>query len=176
MVRPAIGVLAAAALLALLAGCAPAPNQPNDEQNGGQTMTPLEAKAELYQLVEVVKQYHQGDWEISPSGALPCVTENGEEGAQYLYLITTDGLEGDAQGTLLDAMSVAWAEAGFEPTRSVRPAVNGIVVTDLSYPNQGSGPGEQGLVLQLSVGPNAVTSGGQSRCVPGDTAELNGAD
>ncbi len=141
--RSAVG---AVALVCLLSGCS------SPSEQGATTVSPLEAKAELYSLIDMVKQYHDGEWEISDSGALPCVTDDGEPGAQYLYLITADGLAGDGQEPVLDAMSAAWTEAGFEPARSVRPAVNGIVVTDLSYPTRGTGQTPTGWCYSSRLG------------------------
>lgn len=163
--------VAVVAMFALvLAACTPT----NPNNGGHMDITPTEAREELYSLLDMVKQFHESEWETAPSGALPCTTGDGKDGVRFLQLMSGDGLEGEAQVALLDAMATAWTDAGFEPVRSVRPEVNGIVVTDQNYP--AGGPGVDGLVLQLAVGPNSVTLSGQSRCVPGDPAEVNESD
>lgn len=168
--------LAAVAVAAvLLAGCMPV-LEPNPSDNeGAATMTPPEARDEMYALVDLVKQYHASEWEPNAGGALTCVTDGGLEGVRYTYLLFGGGIDDEqAQTALLDNMTAAWTEAGFEPVRVVQPEVAGIVVTELLYPPQGEGV--EGMVLRLAVGPKAVSLLGQSRCVPGDPNDYNTDD
>lgn len=134
-------------------------------------MDPEDAKAEIVALIEPVQALVQGDWQDLDKAAEACSLASGGTGARYGMLRIGPGVEEGAQKAFLDAVTAQWTKAGFTPTASERPPLNGVVVTELRFPTTGFG--EDGLYLRASVSTNSAQVEAQTRCVPGDANEIN---
>lgn len=134
-------------------------------------MTYDEALTELEGLLTPVQDVVGGDWENLDGGAERCSLPNGDTGAWSPSARLGSGVPAEQHQTIVDQVVQIWTDAGFEPVVTKRPPVEGIVVTEVGYPADGYGV--DGLYLAFSVGVNSTSVEGQTRCVPGDAAQIN---
>jgi hypothetical protein len=157
---PIAAVVICAALL--LTGCANTSNDP--------TMDHTEAHDELDALLVAAQNAMGDEWEISDSGAESCTLPSGQTGARYVLARFGTGLPKDHQQPVIDNIVAALNEATFTPTVSTRTE-SGVEVTEISYPE--TGKGVDGLFVQVNISETRSSVLGQTRCVPGDYAEIN---
>lgn len=135
-------------------------------------MDHVQAKAEVDDLFSQAQELVGGDWQIADTGAQACSLDGGT-GARYALTRIGSGVPGENTAAIVAGVVDAWTSAGFAPTVSELPPVNGLVVTQVRYP--ASGNGVDGLYLRFWAGTEATTLEGLTRCVPGDANEINGS-
>lgn len=136
------------------------------------TMTPGDAVAEVQTLLDSAQSAIGGHWESRESGAEDCALPDGTTGARFALGATGPGLPAAELTTAVASVTSAWSDAGFAPVVKELAPVNGVTATQVSYPE--SGEGVDGLYLRLRITESGSALDAQTRCVPGDSAQING--
>jgi hypothetical protein len=129
-----------------------------------------EALAELDELFAIAQDAVGGEWERAGGGATPCALPSGMTGAQSSFTRIGPGLPDDQQQSVLDTVEAGWTAAEFIPELG-SSTLQGADVAIVRYPK--SGFGEDGLYLDFRMTVHGSVFEGQTRCVPGDYAEIN---
>lgn len=163
VLRRGVWVSGVLVMVVVLAGCA-----------GGKdpVMDHTEAKVELEGLFAVAYDRVGGAWESLDRGAEPCTLPSGGTGARYPLTRLGPGVPKEQQQAVIDTVVAGWTKAGFTPTVTDLPPVNGLVVIEVRYP--ASGYGVDGLAMQFWIAHTGTSLDGQTRCVPGDADKING--
>lgn len=138
-------------------------------------MDHLHALTEADELLVAAQNVLGGEWENADGGADTCVLPSGESGVQYGLTRGGGNPVGDAQSVAASVTAVAtlWTSAGFEPTVIELPALDGLALTEVRYPE--TGYGVDGLYLSFQATTAGASVQALTRCVPGDAAEINRA-
>ncbi|GAA4679198.1 hypothetical protein [Frondihabitans cladoniiphilus] len=134
-------------------------------------MTPDEARASLIDLYVATRDSLGGTWTIGSQTWLGCRLSDGTEGAAF-------ALGAQRRGQALDAdpkemahrVKVQWSALGISSSLFFHDE---IAQYELSFPRFGLGPAPDGFIVQLSISDGYVGFSGESRCVPGDSYELD---
>ena len=159
------GAVVTVALTTLaLAGCSAGDAEP--------AMDHSEAAAELNSLLEVAQTEIGGDWENSDSGAADCDLPWERTGAQYSFTRFGPGVPVEQQQAVIDTVLAGWAEAGFEAfVTDASFANSSVTLTEVTY--RASADDESGLWMRFGISTNLTAVMGTTRCVPGDSYEIN---
>ncbi len=159
-----IGLVALAALV--LAGCTVAPTE---EPDGGLAAYE-ESVGEMVDLLDQLQALVPGEWTNTEFGARPCALPGGGSGAQGGIQRLGPAVEAGTERATAEQMITILADAGYEATMGERPIENGVVILG-GYPASGSD--ENGIGINFGVSPNGSTLDSMTRCVPGDSNEIN---
>lgn len=134
------------------------------------TMDHVQAAAELDELFAIAETAVGGEWKNVDRGTGDCTLPSGDTGAQYIFGRFGPGVSTTDQQTVIDIIVDGWAAAGFDTTR-FEFEFEGTTVQEFRYP--ATGYGTDGLFLQFGININATDLSGQTRCVPGDSSQIN---
>lgn len=133
-------------------------------------MNHAEARAELDAVLTAAQNAVGGEWEMADSGAEACTLPSGDTGARYVLARYGAGLPNDTLQPAVDTIVAVLTDAEFPPTVSTRTE-SGVEVTEIGYPE--TGKGVDGLFIEVNISENRSSVLGQTRCVPGDYAQIN---
>lgn len=163
--RVVVGMLAASLGLT---GCTSTEGEPIVDD--AEQMTYTEASAELDSLITTAQDAIGGEWTSADGGAEACELPSGETGARSPFGRFGPGMPKDQLQPVVDVIVAAWTDAGFTP--AVTTKMQGDVeYTAVGYPE--TGKGKDGLYVELQINENGSGILGQTRCVPGDYAQIN---
>lgn len=127
---------------------------------------------ELYAIAQnaVTENADVGKWQSLDGGAENCTLPSGGTGARYPLRRSGPGLPKENQQIVVDAVVEGWAAAGFEPTvDSVELSTADIFGFTIRFRS----PDDSGVLMAFDLRNTASSLDGNTRCVPGDTAEIN---
>jgi hypothetical protein len=133
-------------------------------------MDHTEAMAELDGLLKIAQDALGGEWEIGDSGARPCQLPSGETGVTYALARYGPPLPLDQQPAAVDTTVAGWSARDFTPVVGSE-SLEGVEINTVAYP--ASGTDADGVFMNLRVGEKGSSVSGQTRCVPGDYAQIN---
>lgn len=134
-------------------------------------MDHVEAKAQLVTLLEAAQDAIGGEWERSDAGAQTCTLAGGGDGASYSLVRLGPAVELTQQQAIVDRVVAAWAEQDVKAFVTTKPEVEGVVVTQVRYPEAEVDP--DGFYIELWISDRASNIAGQTRCATGDAADIN---
>lgn len=146
------------------------PTGANSAPSRGDTVTYADATAEVDEIITAAQDAIGGEWTSADGGAEACELPSGETGARSPFGRFGPGMPKDQLQPVVDVIVAAWTDAGFTPT--VTTQMQGDVeYTAVGYPETGTG--QDGLYVELEINENGSGILGQTRCVPGDYAQIN---
>ena len=135
--------------------------------------TPEQAKQEVRGLYEATRDLVPGDWFEDTHGWMQCFSAGGEEGAYYDFFSQRreQPLPVDPK-TIVEQAQTVWGRLD-HPVPIDRDETLTPPRYILSEPAWMAGSGPDGLLLQFTVGDNYADFIATSRCVIGDSVELD---
>lgn len=130
-----------------------------------------QALTEVEALFTGVQDVVGGEWESLDRGARACQLPSGGNGAQFPLARLGPGVPVAEQKAIIAAIVEDWTAAGFAPSIAEQAPVNGVPNVEVRYPSEAYG--EDGLTLRFGIAETGSFLDGQTRCVPGDSREIN---
>lgn len=158
-------LVVASLAVAVLSGCAPSATNADDPQ-----MDHTEASAELNELFAIAQDAVGGEWEVADGGAEPCGLPSGDRGVQYGFARYGAGVPLEKQQAVQSTVVSAWTAKDLAPQVGTQ-SIEETTYSTIRYP--ASGWGVDSLYLDFRLGEHGTAILGQTRCVPGDYAQIN---
>ncbi|GAA4679190.1 hypothetical protein [Frondihabitans cladoniiphilus] len=134
-------------------------------------MTPDEARLSISDLYRATRDAIGGTWEVGTRTWVSCRASSGKEGASFHLGAQRSAADlPDDPSVIAQRVRTLWSSTGIPAEIYFDES---IPQYRLSYPRQGAGPGPDGYILRLAVGEKFADFSGSSRCVPGDSYELD---